>query len=479
MSHRLPDDPFQRLAALMVLLFVLVAVSASYWSVVRAGPLSRDLDIRRQIERELAVDRGRILAADGSVMAVTRFDGEGQAVREYPYPLLAPVTGHWTLIFGRSGLEASADDYLAGRRGQLGLDAFNDLLHETVVGADVVTTIQPDLQLTADRMLGEQRGAVIVMDPRTGAVLALASRPTYDPNQYNELAESLVVDTERPLLNRATNGLYTPGSVFKLVTLAGVLSQNLSTLGERFTNSTGLFSVGGFPIRDGSDLPRENSPYDLSHALAYSSNVTFAQLGLRLGPDGLREIGRAFGFGEAPPFDLPTAASDLGPDATLLDEVGLAVTGFGQGELLVSPLQMALVTGAIAVDGVAMQPRLIDRIVTRDGTVLLANRPRPWKRALSEGTAAQVREAMIISASDGFARAGAPEGIAIGGKTGTAQLGGTQAPHAWFVAFAPAEAPQLVVVVLVENGGAGGDVAAPIAREIIARALSGRASRAD
>ncbi|MDQ4075374.1 MAG: penicillin-binding protein 2, partial [Chloroflexota bacterium] len=402
----------------------------------------------------------------------------GEAERIYPYPLLAPVTGHWTLLYGKSGLERSFDDFLNGRRGQQGLDAFDEIMHETVVGADVVTTIQPRLQVAADQLLGDRAGAIIVMDPESGAILALASRPTYDPNTYTENAEEIVDHPNQPLLNRVTQGLYTPGSVFKVVTLAGVLAQETVGPDELFPmipyDEPGVFFVEGFPIREGSTLAVENAPFDLPHALAYSSNVAFAQLALELGPDGLREIARAFGFGEEPPLNgLPTEASRLGTDAFLLDQVGLANTGYGQGQLLVTPLQMALVTAAVANEGTVPEPRLVQEIRSREGDTLLTYRPRPWRRAISEDVAEQVKEAMVVAATDGFARAGKPEGITIGGKTGTAQLGGLVEPHAWFVAFAPAEEPEIVVAVLVENAGAGGDVAAPIARELIQIALVG------
>lgn len=471
MRYKIDDAPFRRLAGFLLLLFIGVAAGAGYWSVVRAETLYTETDFRRQMQRELAVDRGRIFAADGTVLAETQFDANGEAVRVYSYPPLASTLGHWTVLLGKRGIERAYDDFLSGRRGQQGLEAFDELLHEQIVGADVYTTIRPDLQQAADDLLGSRAGAIVVMEPRTGNILALASHPTYDPNSYETNAETLVNDAAQPLLNRVTQGLYTPGSVFKVLTLAGALAQGVTSPDERFPNEDGIFIVEGFPVRDGSDLPAQNAPYDLGHALAYSSNVTFAQLGLRMGPDGMREIGRAFGFGEAPPFDLATEASRLGSDASLLEQTGLATTAFGQGELLVTPLQIALVAAAVVNDGVVLEPNMVESVRSREGDVLVQHRPQPWKQAISDGVAAQTREAMIVSARDGFAGAGAPPGVNIGGKTGTAQLGGTQEPHAWFMAFAPAEDPQIVIAIIVENSGQGGDVAAPIARELIRLAV--------
>lgn len=471
MEYKIHDAAFQRLAQLLVVCFLLVAIGAGYWSVIRAEGLYDEWDIRRQIERELSVERGRILAADGSVIVETQLNEQGRAERLYHYTPLSHVTGHWTIIYGKSGLERSFDDYLSGRRGQLGLDAFDELMHEQVVGADIVTTIRPQLQQKADELLGARKGAVIVMNGKTGAVLALSSYPYYDPNTYEENAETLVNDPNQPTLNRVTRGLYTPGSVFKVVTLAGALKQDRTTPGELFQNQTGTLIVEGAVVRDGSDLPLRNAPYDLAHALAWSSNVTFAQLGLRMGANGIRDITSDFGFGDEPPFELPTEASRVGSDESLFNQVGLADTGYGQGELLVTPLQMALVTAAVINDGQIREPKIVSGIRSRKGDTIAEYRAENWKRALSRRVAAQTREAMIISARDGFAQAGAPLGIAIGGKTGTAQLGGANAPHAWFIAFAPADDPKMVVAVIVENTGAGGDFAAPIARELIRVAL--------
>lgn len=473
MEYKIPDTAFQRLAQLLVVCFLLVAIGAGYWSVIRAEGLYDDWDIRRQIEREVSVERGRILAADGSAIVETNLNEQGRAERIYHYAPLSHVTGHWTIIYGKSGLERSFDDYLSGRRGLQGLDALDELMHETVVGADIVTTIRPQLQQKADELLGQRKGAVIVMNGKTGAVLALSSYPYYDPNTYEENAETLVNDANQPTLNRATQGLYTPGSVFKVVTLAGALKQEVTTPDEFFPNKTGTFEIEGSVVRDGSDFPLRNAPYDLAHALAWSSNVTFAQLGLRMGANGMRDITSDFGFGEKPPFELPTAVSQVGSDEFLFNQVGLGATGYGQGQLLVTPLQMALVTAAVINDGQIREPKIVSSIRSREGNTITQYSPENWKRALSSKIAAQTREAMIISARDGFAQAGAPAGIAIGGKTGTAQLGGTNAPHAWFIAFAPADDPQMVVAVIVENTGAGGDFAAPIARELIRVALGG------
>ncbi len=461
--------PLRHVALLLLVGFLSVALGAGYWGFVRAEALNARPDNARRVERERRVWRGAMLARDGeTVLVETVLDEEGIAERRYHYPLLAPVTGVWTLRYTNTGLEASFDEWLAGRRGEPLTQLLDNLLHRPVRGYDLVLTVDPALQAKADALLGNRAGAIVVLDPRTGDILALASHPTYDPNTFDEQAEALQESPAHVLLNRATQGLYTPGSVFKIVTLAGVLEHRKARLEDVFED-TGLFVVNGFPVRDFQRPPQTR--LDLPRALAYSSNVVFAQLGLRLGPDLLRETARAFGFGEVPPVDIEAVASSLGRDDFLLDQVGLANTAYGQGQVQVTPLHMALMVAGIVNDGVMPRPRLVQEVRTPDGQVLRRFKPSGWRRAVSRRTAAQVREAMIISARDGYARAGAPPGIAIGGKTGTAQLGGNQPPHAWFVAFAPADDPRVVVVVLVENGGIGGQVAAPLARALIQQAL--------
>lgn len=459
-------DALQKLTLFFLTAFFAVALTTGYWAVVRADDLNARNDNLRRLERERRVARGAMLARDGeTVLVETTFDEEGLAQRMYHMPALAPITGVWSLRYGNSGLEAAYDEWLAGRKGEPFTQLLDNLLHRPVRGYDLVLTVDPALQAEAVRLLGERRGAVVVSDVETGDILALVSLPTYDPNTFEDDAEALQQSPANPLLNRATQGLYTPGSVFKIVTLAGALAKGKTSLDERWQDPNGIFFVNGFPIRDFEEPPQDE--FDTAHALAYSSNVVFAQLGLRLGADAMRETARAFGFGEPPPIAIEAEASRLGRDDFLLDDVGLASTAFGQGQVQMTPLHVNLITAAVARDGQLPRPRLVQAIRTADGDTLQTIRPMTWKRAVSRRVAEQVREAMVVAARDGYARAGTPACTAIGGKTGTAQLGGTLAPHAWFTAFAPAEQPRYAVTVLVENGGLGGDVAAPIARRLI------------
>lgn len=460
---------FRNIVIVLLVGFLVVSAGAGYWSFVRAAELNTRSDNPRVIARERRVLRGSMLARDGErILVETQLDDEGVAQRRYHYPLLAPVTGVWSLRYANTGLEAAYNDWLAGRRGEPVTQLLDNLLHRPIEGYDLVLTIDPELQATADALLGDRRGAIVVMEPRTGEILAMVSHPTFDPNTFEDDAEALQQSPADPMLNRATQGLYTPGSVFKIVTLAAALGKGETNLRETWEDP-GIFIVNGYPVRDYEQPPQTR--FDTAHALAYSSNVVFAQLGLRLGADAMREVAGNFGFGERPPIAIDASASSVGRDAFLLDDIGLANTAYGQGEVQVTPLHMALITAAVVNDGVLPQPKLVQEIRRPDGQRIRTIPTDDWRRAMSRRLADDVREAMVISARDGYARSGAPAGIAIGGKTGTAQLGGTLTPHAWFTAFAPADDPEIIVTVVVENGGLGGAVAAPIARQLIEQAV--------
>jgi len=460
---------FRRVGYLLVGAFALLSLTAAYWSVWRGPALVRRLDNPRRLIQELHIERGRILDRNGAPLAWTEMGADG-AVRHYTYPALAPLLGYWSPRRGVTGLEAAYNDQLRGVAGTDKMSAaIEDLLHRPHHGDDLLTTIDMKLQRIADQALGDRSGAIVVLDPTTGDLLALASHPYYDPNRLGEDWQRLEEDKRYPLLNRATQGLYPPGSVFKTVTLATALSEGVTKKSERFTDETGLFIVGGFPIRD-NNHPGITS-FDLYHAFGYSCNIVFAQLGLRLGPERLRTGAEAFGFGKPLPLPLGSAVSTVGRDVALFEQPGLATAAFGQGEVLVTPMQMALVGAAVANGGVVPRVRVVREVRAADGSVVQRVRPRGWRRALRGSVALDVREAMIVAATDGWAKSAAPPGIAVGGKTGTAQLGGTASPHAWFIGFAPASAPRIAVAVLVENGGQGGAVAAPIARQVFEGAL--------
>jgi peptidoglycan glycosyltransferase len=476
-------DPTARhvrhLAAFTIGLFGLLAAATCYWGFVRAEALAARPDNPRRAAFDRRIQRGRLLDRHGAVLAETTFDEAGEPQRRYPLPAAAPVVGFQTwrygaggspdATYGAGGAEAAYDQAL---RGDLGLDlrqlATAQLLHRQQVGHDVVLTLDAALQAEAAELLGDREGAVVVLDVPDGAVRALVSQPTFDPAVLDE-GKLDPEDPRRPLLNRATQGLYPPGSTWKAVTLAGALAAGIARLGDEHDDGDALETFDGFGVRCNNNPP-DVKRFDLAHAFAYSCNVTFARLGAELGEARYRALAESFGLGSVPPFPLPAAASRLSTH----DRLGgaeLASAAFGQGELVVTPLQMALIAAALAGDGSLPKPYLLDDVPGVDMRPI-ADARGTWRRAVSPSVAAAVREAMVVSTRDGWARSAvAGLGLSAGGKTGTAQLGDEASPHSWFIGFAPAEAPRVAVAVLVVGGGGGSAVAAPIGGRVMKRAL--------
>ncbi|MBS1251102.1 MAG: Penicillin-binding protein A [Anaerolineales bacterium] len=469
-----------RLAILLLAAFVLVAAAIPYWGVIRAPELTARADNPRLVEAERRLDRGRILDRDDEVLARTAFDTDGIAQRRYPYRQLAPVLGYWSLKHGTAGIERAFNDPL--RAQPMGIRASLDhwLYHRPPQGHDVVLTIDLELQRTVDEALGDVRGAAVLMDAQSGAILALASHPTYDADRIDEDFAELKDDPSRPLLNRATQGRYAPGSTFKTLTLAAALQEGVVHPGQMFEDGDETLNVEGFPIRCDNN-PRGVNRFDLAHAYAYSCNLTFARMGLGLGTKRLKDYAGRFRIGRTIPLEIPVSAGQLANDPLLMNQVLLASTAFGQGELLVTPLNMVLIAATVANDGIMPQPYFAQRVQARDGDALETTRPHGILGVpLTEATASQVREIMITSVQDGYARRAQVSGAIVGGKTGTAQLGGgATKPHSWFIGWAQAagapDTPTNAVAVIVENGGEGSLVATPIAQHILQAALEANA----
>ncbi|RJQ24909.1 MAG: cell division protein FtsI [Peptococcaceae bacterium] len=420
----------------------------------------------RLAEYEAKIKRGAIYDLKGVVLAETRFAGDK---RIYPRGAdFAPVVGFVSDRYGRTGLESAYDRYLLGKD-DLGRfkHFFDRLLDQEEVGNDLTLTIDADLQKAAFAMLDGYRGAIVVLDSRSGAVRALASAPSFDPNRLDDNWPRLLEDEAKPLLNRAVQGAYPPGSTFKLVTAAGALV-NLPGVAERTFNCPGYLVVEGYKL---NDTAVHGAVY-FTEALAVSCNTTFAALGLELGAANFYQTARSFGLGREPPLELAVRTSTLaGPDR--LTGTELASSAIGQGEVLVTPFQMALVTAAIANNGIIMRPYLVSKVESASGELLQQAAPQPWLTATTPPAAGVIREGMRAAVQYGTARAAAVPGITVAGKTGSAQNPHGKT-HAWFVGFAPAQEPQLVVAVVLENAGAGGTVAAPLAGRLLKRALGVR-----
>jgi penicillin-binding protein A len=461
------DRPLRRLFIFFALLFVALLVQLTYVQVWAADDLKTNSANTRAIEEEMKLQRGVIVSADDVELAVNTKEGQ-YYLRDYPQgSLTSPWLGYNSLRYGRAGVERVYNEELSGQSGLLGITSYwDELLGKTHRGADLRLTINVALQRAAAEALGERKGAVVALDPRTGAILAMVSYPRYDPNEVDSLWSELNTDSGTPLLNRATQGLYPPGSVFKTIVAAAALETGAVTPETQFTD-TGSVTAGGFVVNNYGD--KTYGEHDFTDAFASSINTTFAKVGVELGADTLAGYAADFGFGKDLPWTLGGAKS-IFPDPGTMDKAHVAQAAYGQGEVLATPLQMALATAAVANGGSIMKPYLVSKVSDYHGTVLEETKPGVWLTPISSETAAVLRALMVEVVKRGTGTGAALSGVQVAGKTGTAEVADAE-PHAWFTGFAPADDPQVVVAVLVENAGTGGGIAAPIARQVIAAAL--------
>jgi len=484
-------DQVRRLSLYVSLSFIVIAGALGYWQGVRAQEILARPTNPRIIEEERRILRGRILDRNGEVLASSEKVGE-LAQRSYTYPPLSHVIGYASSRYGKSGIEESYDSYLRGDRAVDTVTALrNKFVRSEQRGADVVLTIDLQLQKAADQALGNSKGAIVALNPRTGEVLALASHPYFDSNAVDENWGQLSADSSGVLVPRAIQGQYVPGSVFKLVTASAALDLGLADPNAVHHHEADLV-VDGFTIKN------TNHPQlkDLSFAeeFAWSCNVAFALTGLALGfpsqidynilagpqpflwPRGgvdasvarFRDYAQRFGIGQAPRFDLPTSAGRISTDDSLTP-VQLANTAFGQGDLQVSPLQMALVAATVVNGGEMPAPHL--GIEARDAS---AATPLPVpgapRRIMKREAAATLNALMVLSVDTAYAQPARIPGVPVGGKTGTAEVGnGT--PHSWFVGYAPADRQGVAVAVILENAGSGTTYATPVGQKVLQAAL--------
>jgi peptidoglycan glycosyltransferase len=468
----------------LTIAFAGLALGAGYWQVIRAPDLTRARDNPIVVAAARNVIRGRILDRDGKVLADNKRDRNGQPYRVYADRAYSTVIGYASRQFGTAGLEAARNAELTGVTTN---DPIRDLLRKFQTDPydpqTLTLSLSTGLQDAAVKGLGGDRGAVVMLDPRSGEILALASTPTYDsaaianPTTEDQAFASALGNAGKPFVTRATQGLYVPGSVFKIVTaVAGLGSGRIApttTFPDQAKAEKDGLVVNGFRINEHPGVPQRT--LDLEGATEWSSNIWYALAGMRTGGDDLADFAGRMGFGAGLPFELPTAKSQItnggGPaPGGFSDEVELATASFGQGEVLVTPLQMALVAATVANDGTLMVPHLVASASGRAGTRTVS--PETLRRVIGSTEADQITAAMLraVESSVGrqFTTGAKVPGIPTAGKSGTAELGGKGAPHSWFIGFAPANAPRVAIAVVVEQGGRGGERAAPLAGDLMA-----------
>jgi peptidoglycan glycosyltransferase len=462
-----------------VALFVAVILNLTWLQVIRADHLAAQPENKRQLAKELRIKRGSILGYNGSVIARSvRRSGFYQ--RKYPQGTLAPqLVGYDTVRYGRSGIEAQMNDELLGKAPELGVQSWLDeLLGRRPTGADVVTTLVPDVQRVAQQALAGKKGAIVVLDPATGAVIANASAPSYESRRLEEEWAVLSKDPDAPLLDRPLQGLYAPGSAFKVVTAAAGLQTGAVTPETMFVDTGTYVVYGGKVTNYGGAV---YGPHDFETALTQSINTTFGKVGDKLGRRRLVEAMRRFGFWQVPPLALPAGAvvasgryddeGLLSPEAEM-DPLAVAWAACGQEQVLATPLQMALVVSAVANGGPVMKPYVVQEVRTADGSVVEKAAPAEWLTAIQPATALSLNAMMQRVVTSGTGTAAAIEGVKVAGKTGTAERGdGTNL--AWFIGFAPADDPRVAVAVVVEDTlSTGGVEAAPLAADVLRAALA-------
>lgn len=483
------NAPIRRLSLLVAMLFAALLVSTTYLQAVAAKSINDLPNNRRTLLSSYNRERGSILVAGQAIARSTASKDELKWNRVYAQPgRYSHVTGYYSFVYGAGGgVEGSENPLLSGTSDTLFYRRISDLLSgRNPVGASIELTINPKAQAAADEALGDQRGAVVAVDPTTGAILAMVSHPSYDPRLLSghdpdavvKAWKSLIADEGNPLINRAIGGnLYPPGSTFKLVTAAAALESGTYTQDSSVPGPAELkLPQTTTPLANHDRQPcGPGDKTTLLHALEISCNTAFASLGLELGADALRAQAARFGFGEklAVPMSVTPSSVPAG-----MNPPQTAQAAIGQFDVRVTPMQMAMVTAAIANGGELMRPYLVASVLSSELKVIDEASPERLSDAVSQGTARQLTTMMKAVVASGTGTAAQISGVEVAGKTGTAQHVVGAAPHAWFTGFAPADNPRVAVAVVVEDGGAagtdaaGGAVAGPIAKAVMEAVLS-------
>jgi peptidoglycan glycosyltransferase len=479
------DRQIRRLGLVLLAMFLALFIKLNDLQVVRADRLASAPGNTRQAVRDFSRERGVIQTADGAVVAQSvPVDDEFERLRQYPEKeLFAHITGWFSFTYGAEGVERTYNDDLAGR--SVALRRLSDVLSDRVRTGNVTLTLSKKVQEVARDALGTRKGAVVALNPTDGAVLALWSYPSFDPNPlagHDQAAVQaawgeLEAKPDQPLLPRAYRRSYAPGSTFKVVTAAAALERRTDLVGKAYPTMREL----DLPQTD-ANLPNfgdGNCGGVLPDLLRVSCNTGFAQMGIDMGGEALAGQAGDFGFNRRPPLDLPAVARSVFPDAGSFrqDIPGLAKSAIGQQDVAATPLQMALVAAGVANGGVVMKPHVMAEVRDDEGEVVRSYQPEGWTTAMSAQSAAALRDMMVNVVNGGTAGQAAVPGTQVAAKTGTAQTVGDNS-HAWLIGFAPADAPRVAVAVIVESQPGlgdtvtGGRIAAPIARAVLSAALA-------
>jgi peptidoglycan glycosyltransferase len=476
----------KRVANLILVMFLSLFVAASAMQVINADSLNNDSRNQRAVYDGYKTQRGAILVNNKPIAESVKTADAFKYLRQYTGEQYSAITGFYSLFQGRTGLENILDSSLRGDNSAQFFETLNALLSGNAVsGASVELTIDEDVQKVAWDALGKMKGAVVAIEPSTGRILALVSKSGFDANllsthntqDASSNYKKLLTDSSAPLINRAIGGnLYAPGSVFKLVVAAAAFESGKYSPESTLPNPSKYVLPGTKTTitNSGEGKCGGAKKVSIATALKLSCNIPFAQLGIAIGQDAIAQQAKQFGFGETISIPLKSTAS-VYPEN--LDDSQTALTAFGQFDVRVSPLQMAMISAAIANAGVEMKPYMVDQIFTSNLTVLEQGTPSELRRSITTSTAERIKQMMISAVSSGVSSNAQINGVEVAGKTGTAQNGVGDPYTLWFTGFAPSNNPKVAIAVVVEDGGGmgqngrGNTLAAPIARKVMQAVL--------
>lgn len=474
MKKTKPDSHTNRnillITYLMVGLFISMIGYFGYFLQVRGETVINNSYNARLDRFSDRIIRGELLSHDGRILARTEADEDGSERRVYPYgPLFAHSVGYSD--HGKTGLEALANFYLLSSHMNLIEQTVNEFSGVKNIGDNVITTLDVDLQQTASDALGGRRGAVIVMEPDTGKILAMISRPEYDPNTLEADWDFLISgeNTEAQLLNRATQGLYPPGSTFKILTILEYIREHPDTWREYTFDCDGIYECGDYTIS--CYHGNVHGHQTLEQAFANSCNGAFAALGQELDAGAMHDLAEQLLFNQELPLSLAYSKGSFTMN-TGADTWEILQTSIGQGNTQITPMHNAMITAAIANGGILMKPYLLERVESAAGEEVKRFLPESAGSLMTADEAEALSGLMRLVVTEGTGSAVRTDAYSVAGKTGSAEFETGRETHAWFTGFAPAENPRLAVTVVVEEAGSGGQVAAPIARSIFDRYFS-------
>lgn len=449
---------------IIVLLFLSLIFYFAYFLQIKSEDIINNSYNARLDRFSDRVVRGSILSNDGRVLAETQVDGAGNESRYYPYgSLFSHVAGYSTK--GKTGLEALGNFYLLSSHVNLAERVINELSSVKNQGDNLITTLDLDLQKAAFDALENRRGAVIAMDPATGKILAMVSCPDYNPNTLIEDWKALTEEgnTSGQLLNRAAQGLYPPGSTFKIVAMLEYIREHPDDYQNFVFDCDGVFEYGGYAIQ--CYHKTAHGIQNLDEAFANSCNGAFANLGISMDLGGLKNTAEQLLFNKDLPVQIAYNKSSYEMKQGA-DTWEILQTSIGQGTTQITPLHNALISAAVANEGILMKPYLIDHVKSAGGDTVKNFRPAAYGSLMTPEEAEILTGLMELVVTEGTGSAVRTEAYTVAGKTGSAEFDKEKESHAWFVGFAPVESPQIVVSVIIEEGGSGGKAAAPVARSV-------------